>query len=69
MIFESDELRPVRPEDNGLTVVWFTDYELAEARKLLLPSRMKRHDTPFESRLRRACDEAQQRRRDKPLSD
>lgn len=69
MIFESDELRPVRPEQVVATVVSFTDDELAEARKLLLPSRMKRHDTPFEAKLRHACDVAQRRRVGKPLSD
>lgn len=69
MIFESDDLRPVRPDDLAVTVISFTDTELAEARRLLLPSRMKRHDTPFEAKLRHACDEAQQRRRGKPLSD
>lgn len=69
MIFESDEIKPVRPEPTIEAVIALTDDELAEARKLLLPSRMKRHDTAFEAKLRHACDEAQRRRRGKPLSD
>lgn len=54
----------VLPEDcRGAEIILFTDDELAEARRLLLPHRMKHHDTPFEERLRAACERSERRRR------
>jgi hypothetical protein len=44
-------------------VLVFTDEELEEARRLLLPGHMAHHDTAFESQLRAACDRAERRRR------
>jgi len=53
-----------QPEDcRGVEIIPFTDDELAEARRLLLPNHMKRHDTPFEERLRAACERSERRRR------
>lgn len=47
----------------GAEVLVFTDEELEEARRLLLPGHMAHHDTAFESQLRAACDRAERRRR------
>lgn len=50
-------------EIDGGELLFFTDDELAEARRLLLPNHMSHHDSEFEAQLRTACDRADKRRR------
>ena len=53
-----------RPDpERGGELLFFTDDELAEARRLLLPGHMSHHDSEFEAQLRTACDRADKRRR------
>jgi hypothetical protein len=58
-----NEIASLPPAGRGGELLFFTDDELAEARRLLLPNHMSHHDTEFEAQLRTACDRADRRRR------